>query len=113
MISTTQEEFIAIMALAVKAKRANGTLNKTGEQYDIVMKWGNRWMEDQKRGRIAAKQWNKDNPERHKASNERWYAGFKERLKNDPEFREKQRAYRKKYYEEVLKPRRQAQKGKK
>lgn len=100
------------MALAVKAKRANGTLKKTEKQYDIVMKWGNKWMKEQERGRKAAKQWNKDNPERHKAANERWYAGFKERMKNDPEFREKQRAYRKKYYEEVLKPRRQAQKGK-
>ena len=113
MSITTQEEFIAIMALAVKAKRANGALYKTEEQYDIVMKWGNKWMEAQKRSRTAARQWNKDNPERHEASNKRWYAGFKERMKNDPEFREEQRAKRREYYRTVIKPRRQAQKRKK
>lgn len=117
MSTTTQEEFAAIMALAVKAKRANGTQKKTKEQYDIVMKWGNKWLEEQKRNRIAARQWNIDNPERHKASNDRWYERYKERLKNDPEFREKERAKQRikqrEYYRTVIKPRREAQKGKK
>ena len=112
LTNTTQEEMCAIVALAKKAKNSYGELYDTANQYEIVMKWAKKWFANKEKSNKYAQKWNKEHPERHKASNERWYAGFKERMKNDPEFCEKQKAYRKKYYEEVLKPKRQAKKEK-
>lgn len=50
------------------------------------------------------------NPDRHREYNRQWsYNAYH----NDPEKRERMKAYRRKYYEEVLKPKRQAERAKK
>lgn len=109
LTNTTQKEWEAIVSCAMKAQNKYED-ETTKEQVETVRTWANKWLKNRKKSNEGARKWNIEHPERHKASNERWYAGFKERMKNDPEFCEKQKAYRKKYYEEVLKPKRQAQK---
>lgn len=50
------------------------------------------------------------NPDRHREYNRQWsYNAYH----NDPEKRERMKAYRRKYYEEVIKPKRQAERAKK
>lgn len=102
LTNTTQEEMCAIVALAKKAKNSYGELYDTANQYEIVMKWARKWSASKKKSNEGARKWNKEHPERHRKTNLEYYHRNKDKIKE----------YRKKYYEEVLKPKRQAQKEK-
>jgi len=96
----TEEEWCAIIALANKAKGSYGELYDTANQYKIVMKWARKWLANKERVRKNANKWNKEHRERHRKTNLEYYYRNKDKI----------REYQKKYYEEVLKPKRQAQK---
>ena len=89
----TNEETMAIIACARKAKNAYGDTLETDKQYELVMGWANKWFEYKKYNNEKANRWNKENVERHRETNRKYYHNNKEKVK----------AYQKMYYQTVRK----------
>ena len=97
----TEEEYIAIMALAMKAHTRLKHLPGTEEQVETVRQWAEKWMKLREYNRNKAKVWNKAHPDEHR-KHCREYA---RRVAS------KTRAYQAAYYTNVTKPKRQGEKG--
>ena len=102
LTNTTQEEMCAIVACAMKAQNRYKD-EETKKQVEIVRAWAKKWFKNKEKSNEGARKWNKEHPERHRKTNLEYYHRNKDKI----------REYQKKYYEEVLKPKRQAQKERK
>lgn len=102
LTNTTQKELVAIVSCAMKAQNKYKD-ETTQEQVEIVRAWARKWFENKKKSNEGARKWNKEHPERHRKTNLEYYYRNRDKVKE----------YQKRYYEEVLKPKRQAQKERK
>lgn len=67
----TQEEYNAIMALAIKAAtRINDEATK--KQARIVTQWAQKWISQRERARENANKWNKEHPDKHRITNKKY-----------------------------------------
>lgn len=77
----TEEEWVAIISLAVKAKNEYGKLYDTENQFNTVIKWSQRWIELRKKNAERAKKYNKEHAEWHREYNRAWSKKKKENKK--------------------------------
>lgn len=108
----TEEEYIAIMALAIKAKRNLSHMHKTEEQVETVIKWANKYIKARERGRKYGREYMR---EKRKIDPDygHYYVPKKNGKGKTAKRGENYKQYQHEYYVRVTKPKRQAQKGEK